>query len=501
MLDRETRRFVELMSGRVINGSALLQAIKEDALIDVGGLAAEQKANAVAALEQWRAELCYQPSGTSAAWQPEGLRYQLQLNTGLSQGASRTPLIARECRNGEIDWHSFSAPANQENDLGDFDQAEAIKVRPTHIRVRGTSPRWWEFEDASLDLGNLDTARPDLAKLLLMEFVLVYGDDWFSVPLPVKCGNLVRIDALKVRTTFGEEFDIKSANRNADIDPLKRWEIFSIDRDRQPSSPGLPDVLLLPPPSGVRQESKPLEEIRFLRDEGANMVWAVENTVLNGLGRRSDGWAAHFERKEREREAETTRIRAKLDPLEEQLKAVREALTVDGLADTGRAALEVSRGELVDQIAPIRSKLDLLERKGAGGTPSIADVPRYRLATTVPEHWIPFIPAREPRLPGENKNAFKSVGLQRAQMLRNTEDEKPVLIDATSRLLGFDEGDPIIWLDEATVPRSGLKLQLTAQRTRGADGKTYVWLGRKVNAGRGEGSSGLRFDVLSKDAQ
>jgi hypothetical protein len=37
---------------------------------------------------------------------------------------------------------------------------------------------------------------------------------------------------------------------------------------------------------------------------------------------------------------------------------------------------------------------------------------------------------------------------------------------------------------------------LTRQRVRGADGKTYIWLGRKVLAGRGEGSSGLTFDQL-----
>jgi hypothetical protein len=46
------------------------------------------------------------------------------------------------------------------------------------------------------------------------------------------------------------------------------------------------------------------------------------------------------------------------------------------------------------------------------------------------------------------------------------------------------------------VPRAGLRMQLTAQRVRWVDGKTYVWLGRKVLTGQGEGSSGLSFDVL-----
>ena len=52
-----------------------------------------------------------------------------------------------------------------------------------------------------------------------------------------------------------------------------------------------------------------------------------------------------------------------------------------------------------------------------------------------------------------------------------------------------------IYDEEFSVPRSGVKVQLTGQRMRWNDGKTYVWLGGKVTAGRGEGSSGLRFDL------
>ena len=70
--------------------------------------------------------------------------------------------------------------------------------------------------------------------------------------------------------------------------------------------------------------------------------------------------------------------------------------------------------------------------------------------------------------------------------------------DVRSRL-GAEEGveDPLLWLEEASVPRSGVRVQLTNQRVRWVDGKTYVWLGRKVLTGRGEGKSGLRFDFLS----
>lgn len=34
------------------------------------------------------------------------------------------------------------------------------------------------------------------------------------------------------------------------------------------------------------------------------------------------------------------------------------------------------------------------------------------------------------------------------------------------------------------------------QRTRGPDGRTYLSLTRKAGHGKGEGSSGLKFDII-----
>jgi hypothetical protein len=49
---------------------------------------------------------------------------------------------------------------------------------------------------------------------------------------------------------------------------------------------------------------------------------------------------------------------------------------------------------------------------------------------------------------------------------------------------------------EEAIPRAGVRVQVTRQRVRWTDGKTYIWQGRKVLAGRGEGNSGLTFDQL-----
>jgi hypothetical protein len=46
------------------------------------------------------------------------------------------------------------------------------------------------------------------------------------------------------------------------------------------------------------------------------------------------------------------------------------------------------------------------------------------------------------------------------------------------------------------VPRAGAVVTLSYQRTRKMDGAAVTWLGARKETGRGEGSSGLRFDRL-----
>ena len=93
-----------------------------------------------------------------------------------------TPLIAPSYRNGELDWYTFDTSGPLQ---GAWKQSERSKLCPTRVSMGGASSRWWAFEDATIDFGRLDVSKTDIAKLMLMEFVVAYGDDWFSVPLPV----------------------------------------------------------------------------------------------------------------------------------------------------------------------------------------------------------------------------------------------------------------------------------------------------------------------------
>jgi hypothetical protein len=51
-------------------------------------------------------------------------------------------------------------------------------------------------------------------------------------------------------------------------------------------------------------------------------------------------------------------------------------------------------------------------------------------------------------------------------------------------------------IEEEEVPRSGTDVVRTFQLARWFDGRYLLWSGRHRRTGRGEGSSGLRFDAV-----
>ena len=50
------------------------------------------------------------------------------------------------------------------------------------------------------------------------------------------------------------------------------------------------------------------------------------------------------------------------------------------------------------------------------------------------------------------------------------------------------------------VPRACARITRAWQLARWTDGSTHLWIGRRKQPGRGEGSSGLRFDVIEREA-
>ena len=108
---------------------------------------------------------------------------------------------------------------------------------------------------------------------------------------------------------------------------------------------------------------------------------------------------------------------------------------------------------------------------------------RYRLTTEVPGYWVPLLPVR----------VGNGLRLRRGAVLET--DGSLAVIHAAGRIPTPVPGRPLE-LYEEEVPREGVRVTRSYQYTRWTDGSTHLWMGRRKGVGRGEGSSGLRFDRL-----
>ena len=131
--------------------------------------------------------------------------------------------------------------------------------------------RFWEMEDAAVDIGALSAAAEDLGRLLLREFALIYGNDWFQVPLAVPAGSQLTIKSLTVSDTFGVTTAIP---HYSDVDGAAEPGACSRSSRRSPRRP--PRVAGVPPNAVGAVDSAAIEDVLLLRDELANMAWGVE---------------------------------------------------------------------------------------------------------------------------------------------------------------------------------------------------------------------------------
>src|SRR5262249_14412752 len=135
--------------------------------------------------------------------------------------------------------------------------------------------RWWAFEDRKTNFGDIDASTTDLAKLLFLEFALVFSNDWFVIPCTLPSGSIATITGFVVQNTFGERFWISAAGSAAD----QAWQHWSMSTVRVRGG-GRADPSVVRRRTGPKgQQGPPAEDVWLVRDEVANMVWGIEKTV------------------------------------------------------------------------------------------------------------------------------------------------------------------------------------------------------------------------------
>lgn len=216
-----------------------------------------------------------------SAWMPDRQEYAFAARAKLTDG-TRLLLDAHEYTDGRLDWYSFVV--KDDPGLGEPAvpaQAAAIlepsPKLPSPVRYPGMpADRYWEFEDSTVSFGRAAAGTTELMRMLLIDFALVYGNDWFYVPFDLPVGSLCSIVSLKVRDTFGVETSVQSA-RNLGNRPCRLFELSSTGAAAARS------WFFLAPALPARLQGDPIEEIALFRDEMANMAWGVERRVASPI--------------------------------------------------------------------------------------------------------------------------------------------------------------------------------------------------------------------------
>ena len=423
--DAVALRFVA--GARAVDGEKIVARHLDGSLateLGVAGADAAAAGTAADSVVRWRSRIFGDPpAGPSPAWVPENLAYDVRIATAEAAG-EQAVLSARRYAGGRLDWYSFDADAAAAR-LADPDGAvpaapeeqPPLSFVPTAASFPGMpNPRFWEMEDRRVNFGSLNAKTTDHVLLTFAELGLVYGNDWFVIPYEMPVNHLCEVLGLVVTDVFGDRTLIPAANEG-DESAWQNWSLFSMSGDTADAWRGR--YFWVPASLGSLQESEPIEQVLFGRDEMANLAWAIEATVPDATGKG----------------VETRLLLPEPPP---------PPLPADPAASA-----------------------------------------RYTLGTTVPENWVPFLPAH---LPG----SVTDIRFQRGRM-------PPTGAGAPQRRgVILNEIEAPFYIAEEEVPVSGITLSRRVQRTRWYGGRTYLWIGRAREVGRGAAASYLRFDHIDE---
>ena len=452
--DRRAWQTFEALKGRAVDGVRLLNAMGSDPDEHAAWLAtAVQKRRIRNKIQESAAtfrdqflRIYSQPAPEEdASWAESYLEYQFACAAPADpDGEGQTVLVAEQYHHGQLDWYSFQLDPEllltdkpgAEIPAPRFETEEALTFIPTPVEFPGMpNVRWWQFEDRRIDFGDLRPSTTDLAPLMLAEFGLVYGNDWSLIPYRLPVGVLAETMGIVVTDVFGVRTFVRPAV-NSIGDEQGHWGMYHLKNRRGNE---IDPRLFLPPVIARVQEGPALEKVILVRDEMANLVWGIEQTIPGQAEGGIDGYeaAAALER-----------------------YFGNEKTSDEGIIDTGAAI-------------------------------------RYRLGTPVRENLIPFIPIRIPESIRISES-HREICLQRAAMPRLTVDPH-VPVEPRGRILrsGLDETPKRpYFIHEEEIPRAGVSIRRTPQSARWWNGKRYTWFGRQKTTERSQGSIEFGFDKI-----
>lgn len=424
-------------------------------------------------------------SSVSSKWNNRSMGYDASM--GISQGS----LESKDYHGGRLTWYSFDAAVDNRNEIiGGILRAlvnrksalpapqaenasEEIYALPTLASYPGApSKRLWQFEDHKVYLGNSSEKEQAQGNIILMQYASMYSNDWMLVPLQTRLGRYIEVEELKVWDTFGgKPRTVKGSDNTLYSD--KTWGMFNISPS-SPSDKASLKGLLMPPVFADTLEGKPVEEVQFLRDEMANMVWGVETVLPDGTGKTLD--AQEYSQ-----------------GVADYIKEYNEKQYESKLYQQTNGRLTVAKKSLREEIEVDSTRLHDY---------------KYTIQSKVPLNWIPFLPQRFNDPEGSNRETI----LRRGKMPcfvydpSKTASDHLLAVRPVSSLIrtemkedGNRKKEVPFYVNEEEVLQTGIKIVKNYQRARWFDGKVFYWMGTSRQLSKMDANSGLVFDKLTNE--
>ena len=390
-----------------------------------------------------------------SCWSSEQLGYDMSI------AANKKEYVAKDYHSGRLSWYSFDETKNKNVPAGKETKPDikTMTFLPVLADFPGTpNKRLWQFEDANVNMGNIDMDYNSVANAVVLQYTTMYGNDWMLVPMELEVGTLMKVKEIKVTNTFGDTITIENVRPESQtsnsVPYTSRWSLFEIAKENAYSDKDFSTnpVLFYPPSLARTVESKPIETVQFLRDEMSNMLWGVEKVIDDGLGSALDG------------DSYASNIISIVDDVRD--KAIEEAKQ-KGIISNAQA--EKSNAEY-----------------------------SFVLQNRVPLNWIPFVPQK---YEVGTENFEREIRFRRATMPIYINNGYQRIRPFTSLLAVKKEGQKIVphYVNEEEILAVGTKISLNHQRTRWFDGKTFNWLGAKKEISQTMGNSGLQQDELTQN--
>ena len=277
-LDPAADRLHALLEGAVPDGAAIAADVAGAG--DAGpawAADAHDPGVTVTTLQAWLGWVGGMPD-SGHSWSLERLEYRFALRFGAGPDA----LTVRGTQYGRasVGWSDLEwvdrgeVPPDLPGAPDGRPVASTARLLATPLRYPAMpADRYWQLEDGAVDLGAIEAQPSDLARLCLAEFALTSADDWLDVPVDGLLGAVNQITEVRLTDDFGETVAVPEL-------PERGFTLFSVAAADGARLPGI----VLPPVAAATLSGTALEEIWFLRDELANLAWAVEQTVPGRSG-------------------------------------------------------------------------------------------------------------------------------------------------------------------------------------------------------------------------